>query len=53
LGFHRILIGTEKRFNAEMLLDPFEKQLNLPAAPVKLRDDQGRKLGDRSSQSSP
>ena len=31
LGLHRILGGAVKPVDAEMLLDPFEKQLDLPA----------------------
>ena len=38
------LVGTEKRFDAQMLLDPFEKQLDLPATFVELGDDQSGKL---------
>ena len=41
LRFDRVLVDTEKRFDAQMLLDPFEEQLDLPTAFVKLRDGQG------------
>ena len=44
LRFHGALVCTEKRFDAQMLLDPFEKQLDLPATFVELGDDQSGKL---------
>ena len=44
LRFYGALVGTEKRFDAQMLLDPFEKQLDLPATFVELSDDQSGKL---------
>jgi hypothetical protein len=28
LRFHRVLVGAEKRLDAQMLLDPFEEQLS-------------------------
>jgi len=42
LGFHRILRGPVKSLDAEMLLDPFEEQLDFPPAPEELGDGQGR-----------
>ena len=36
--------GAEKRLDAQMLLDPFEEQLDLPTAFVELGDGQSRKL---------
>lgn len=44
LRFHRILVHAEKRLEAQMLHDPFEKELDLPTAFIKLRDDQCRKF---------
>src|SRR5688572_6450843 len=37
LRFHRVLGGAQKRLDAQMLFDPFEEQLYLPALPVKGR----------------
>ena len=42
LGLHRILRGTVKRFDSRVLLDPSEKQFDLPAAFVELRDGESR-----------
>ena len=42
LRLDRILAGPEKRLDSQMLLDPFEKQLYLPATFVQLGDRQGR-----------
>jgi hypothetical protein len=44
LGFDRVLVGGEKCLDAQMLLDLFEEQLDLPAAFVKLGDCQSWKL---------
>ena len=38
LRLHGILAGAEKRLDPQMLLDPFEEQLDLPSLPVQLRD---------------
>ena len=38
LGFDRVLGGAEKHFDTKMLLDPFEKQLDLPAAAIQFGD---------------
>src|SRR5882672_2179308 len=38
LSFHRILRCTVERLDAQMLLDPLEKQLYLPAQSVELAD---------------
>ena len=37
---HRILATPEEVFDAQMLLDPLEEQLNLPTIFVVLGDDQ-------------
>lgn len=42
LCLHRVLAGTQKAFDAQMLLDPHEEQLQLPAALVKSGNRQGR-----------
>ena len=41
LGLHRVLAGAVKRFDAEVLLDPFKEQLDLPATFVEVGDAQG------------
>ena len=38
LYLDRILRGTQKGLDLQVLLDPLEKQFNLPALFVKLRD---------------
>jgi hypothetical protein len=40
LGAHDVGAGAIKGFDAQMLLDPFEEQFDLPAAPIQLRDGQ-------------
>ena len=40
LSLHRIVAGAIESFDSQMLLDPLEKQLDLPAALVELRDGQ-------------
>jgi hypothetical protein len=42
LRLHRILAVADKAFDTEMLLDPFEEQLDLPATFVECRDGQRR-----------
>ena len=42
LGAHRVGAGAIKGFDAQMLLDPFEEEFDLPAAPIQLRDGQRR-----------
>lgn len=42
MGFDRVLGGAEEDFDTKMLLDPFEKQLDLPAATIKLGDGERR-----------
>ena len=42
LSAHRVGAGAIKSFDAQMLLDPFEEQFDLPAAPIQLRDGQSR-----------
>ena len=41
LRLHRILAGTQKFLDAQMLLDPFEEQFHLPATFVQCGDGQG------------
>ena len=38
MGFDGVLGGTEESLVPKMLLDPFEKQLDLPPAAIKLGD---------------
>jgi hypothetical protein len=40
LRLDRVLVGAIKRLDAQVLLDPFEKQLDLPALAVLLRHGQ-------------
>src|SRR3989304_6914057 len=42
LGLHRVDRRTVECLDAQVVLDPLEEQLDLPAALVKLRDGQGR-----------
>ena len=42
LGFDGVLAGAEEAFDAQVLLDPLEEQLDLPAAFVELGDGQRR-----------
>ena len=44
LSLHSVLVGAIKGLDAQMLLDPFKKQLDLPATFVELGDDQSGKL---------
>jgi hypothetical protein len=44
LGLDRVLGSAEEAFDAEMLFDPFEEQLHLPAALVEGADGRGREL---------
>jgi len=37
LGAHGVLAGAIERFDAQVLLDPFEEQFDVPATVVKLR----------------
>ena len=41
LRLHGILAVADKSLDAQMLFDPFEKQLDLPAALVKGGDSEG------------
>ena len=43
LSLYSIFRGAIERFNSQMLLDPFEEELYLPSASIKLRDGQGWK----------
>ncbi len=36
LGAHGVWAGAVKGFDAQMLLDPFEEQFDLPAAPIEM-----------------
>jgi len=38
LGFDRVLRSAEENFDTKMLLYPFEKQLDLPPAPIEIGD---------------
>jgi hypothetical protein len=40
----QLLTGTVKRFDSEMLLDPFKEKFNLPALPVEFGDSERVKL---------
>lgn len=42
LRLHRVLARPQKALDAQMLLDPFEEQLHLPATLVQCGDDQRR-----------
>ena len=42
LGAHGVWAGAVKGFDAQMLLDPFEEQFDLPAAPIQFGDGQSR-----------
>lgn len=44
LSFDGVLGGRRKGFDPQMLLDPFEEQFHLSAAPVQLGDGQGRQI---------
>ncbi len=44
LSFHCIFGSAEERFDAQMLFDPFEKQLDLPAAPIKFGNGESGQL---------
>ena len=41
LRLHGVLAGAQESLDAQMLLDPFEEQLDLPALAVQLRDQLG------------
>jgi len=42
LGAHGVGAGAIKGFDAQMLLDPFEEQFDLPPVPIQLSDGQRR-----------
>jgi hypothetical protein len=42
LGAHGVRAGAIKGFDAQMLLEPFEEQFDLPAAMIELDDGQSR-----------
>ena len=42
LGAHGVGAGAIKGFDAQMLLEPFEEQFDLPASPIQSRDGQRR-----------
>ena len=44
LGLHRVFGGAVERLDAQVLLDPLEEQLDLPAASIKIGDGLGREL---------
>jgi len=41
LRLDRVLVGAIKRLDAQMLLDPFEKQFDLPALAIQVRNQRG------------
>jgi hypothetical protein len=41
LRLHRVLGEAEERLDAQVLLDPLEEQLDLPAAAVEIGDGAG------------
>ena len=41
LRLDRVLVGAIKRLDAQVLLDPFEKQFDLPTLAVQVRDQRG------------
>ena len=45
LRLHRVLAGTQKLFDTQVLLDPLEEQFDLPALLVQRADRQRRKRG--------
>ena len=50
LRFHRVLAGAKEHLDAQMLLDPFEEQLHLPALAVKIGNQlglQGKVVGQK------
>ena len=50
MGFDRVLGGAVENFDPQMLLDPFEKQFDLPAATIQLGDGQswqGEVVGEK------
>ena len=42
LGLHRVFAGAEEGFDAQVLFDPFEEQLDLPTTAIELGDGEGR-----------
>ena len=46
LGAHRVGAGAVKCFDAQRLLEPFEKQFDLPATAIQLGDGQSRVSGE-------
>src|SRR5665647_1028114 len=50
LRLHRVLAGAKEHLDAQVLLDPFEEQLHLPALAVKIADQlglQGKVVGQK------
>jgi len=41
LRFDRVLVGAIKRLDAQVLLDPFEEQLDLPALAIQVCNQLG------------
>jgi len=50
LGAHRVERRAVKGFDAQMLLEPFEEQFDLPAAPIELGDGHARNAGNFRNQ---
>ena len=51
MSFDRVLGSTEEEFDTKMLLDPFEKQLDLPPASIKLGNGdcrEGKVVGEKN-----
>ena len=46
LEAHRVLRGADELVDAQMLFDPAKEEFDLPPAPVKVRNDQRRKMED-------
>jgi hypothetical protein len=44
LRHDRITAGTKKGFDLQVLLEPFEKELHLPAAFINISDGFGRQM---------
>ena len=46
LRLHRVLAGAEEHLDAQMLLDPLEEQLDLPALAIQIGDHLGLQAED-------
>ena len=43
LGLHCVLRGSVETLDSQVLLDPFEEQLDMPAIPIQFANGNGRK----------